>query len=294
MLIETVITSDQNVGLKRYLKDIWNYRDLFRAFVERDIKVRYKQTVLGVTWVLLQPLITAGIFSLIFGRVVKMDSQGLPYPLFYLAALIPWTCFTNALSQASGSLESNAGLIKKVYFPRLIAPGAMVIGTVVDFAIGWTAFNLIAIGWSYWEIFNSPDSVVVTKMYWTWLFIPFTFVLLILQQSTAMGIGLILSVFNVQYRDVRYVIPFLIQVLMLTSPVIWPIKRLYQSEWGGLFVVLSHFNPMAGVIETYRALLSGVYIPWILLGCNFLMAAVLLILGIVIFRRREYRIVDFL
>jgi lipopolysaccharide transport system permease protein len=129
---ETIIEPRQNVSLVSYLKEIWGFRDLFEAFLTRDVKVRYKQTVLGVAWVLIQPLFTAGIFTIIFGRVVKMDSQGLPYMLFYLAALIPWTCFTNALSQASSSLEASAGLLKKVYFPRLISPTSSVVGILLS------------------------------------------------------------------------------------------------------------------------------------------------------------------
>jgi lipopolysaccharide transport system permease protein len=279
MLIETVISADRKSSFKQYFKDIWNYRDLLVAFVVRDIKVRYKQTVLGVVWVLIQPLLTAGIFSVIFGTVAKIPSQGLPYPIFYLAALIPWTCFTNAISQASGSLEGSANLIKKVYFPRLIIPGGVVLGTIIDFFIGWTMFNLVAFYFGYW----------------TWLFIPFTFILLLLQQSTALGIGLILGIFNAQYRDVRYVIPFLLNVMMLTSPIIYPIELIRGSHmlgnWAELVISI---NPMAGVVETYRALLSKDYIPYKLLISNFLVAFLLFGFGVWIFRKREDQIMDLL
>ncbi len=294
MLSETIIAADQRIRTWQYLRDLWSYRDLFRALVERDIKVRYKQTVLGVAWVLIQPLCTAVAFSIIFGRVARMDSQGLPYPLFYLAALIPWTCFTNALSQAAGSLESSAGLITKVYFPRLIAPGAMVLGTVIDFAIGWLVFNIVAIAWDYWTIFYNPPSEIIVRAYWTWKFILFTPILLGLQLSAAMGMGLVLAILNAQYRDVRYVIPFMIQVMMLASPVIYSLKRLLETRWGEWLMVFAYINPMAGVIETYRALLLGDYIPYKLLACNFFVAVGLLFLGILFFRTREQRIVDLL
>jgi lipopolysaccharide transport system permease protein len=289
---ETLIRPQADPSLKEYFREIWNFRDLFEAFLTRDVKVRYKQTVLGIVWVLIQPLFTAGIFSIIFGRVVKMDSQGLPYILFYLAALIPWTCFTNALSQASASLEASAGLLKKVYFPRLISPGSAVVGTVVDFLIGWIFFNVVAIGWGIHEY---PDDFWKgVTAYWTWLFIPFTFVLLILQQITAFGIGLVLSVLNAQYRDVRYVVPFLINILFWLSPVVFPVKRLMESRMSDFLSVFIYLNPMAGVIETYRALLSKDYIPWELLGVNFVVATCILFLGIWFFRKRENRVIDFL
>jgi lipopolysaccharide transport system permease protein len=275
----TVITADSKENFKSYLLDIWNYRDLVRAFITRDLKVRYKQTVLGVLWVLIQPLMTAGIFSIIFSRVAKIPSQGLPPLIFYLAASIPWACFTNAISQASGCLEASSGLIKKVYFPRIIVPISMVLGTTIDFFIGWITFCVTSIAMGYW----------------TWLFIPYTIVLLLLQQCTAMGIGLFLGILNAQYRDIRYIIPFLIQMLMFATPIIYPIELLRRShilgEWGEVVVNL---NPMAGVIETYRALLSADYIPYRILGWNFLVAVTVLILGIIVFRRREDRIMDLL
>ena len=293
MLAETIITPDRRMGIWQYLRDIWNYRDLFGALVERDVKVRYKQTVLGVFWVVIQPVFTAGIFSVIFGRVVQMPSEGLPYPLFYLAALIPWTCFANGVAQAAGSLESNAGLISKVYFPRLIAPGAVIFGTMVDFMIGWFLFNLIAMAWSYWAVVADPMTQAV-RVYWTWKFIPFTVILLTLQLSTAMGIGLVLAALNAQFRDVRYVTPFLIQVGMLISPVIYPLSRLLETRWGEALMMCAYLNPMYGVIESYRALLAGNYIPYRLVGVNFLVASALLFCGVAFFRRREERIVDLL
>lgn len=278
-LPETAISAEAHVRFLQYLRDLWQYRDLFRALIERDIKVRYKQTALGVAWVVIQPLFMAGAYSIIFGRVVQMPSAGLPYSIFYLAALIPWTCFSNSLSQAAGSMEGSAGLISKVYFPRLIVPSAMVLGTVVDFGIGWIMFNALAI----------------YRGFWTWWFIPFTPLLLVLQLGTAMGIGLVLAALNAQYRDIRYVTPFLIQAGMLATPVIYPMERLLATRFTKPLGVFVHLNPMAGVIETYRALcFSAAYVPWKLLACNFATAAVLLTFGIWFFRRREQKIVDLL
>jgi lipopolysaccharide transport system permease protein len=278
-LPETAISADARVRFLQYLRDLWQYRDLFRALVERDVKVRYKQTALGVAWVVIQPLFMAGAFSIIFGRVVQMPSAGLPYSIFYLAALIPWTCFSNGLAQAAGSMEGSAGLISKVYFPRLIVPSAMVLGTVVDFSIGWVMFNALAI----------------YRGFWTWWFIPFTPLLLALQLGTAMGIGLVLAALNAQYRDIRYVTPFLIQVGMLATPVIYPLERLLATRFTRLLGVFVYLNPMVGVIETYRALcFSASYVPWKLLAGNFTTAAVLFTFGVWFFRRREQKIVDLL
>lgn len=279
MLSETVISSDRSVAFRQYLRDIWSYRDLLRAFIVRDLKVRYKQTVLGAVWVIIGPLLTAGIFSVIFSKVDKFSSPGLPYFISTWAGLIPWMCFSNALSQASGSLESSAGLIKKVYFPRLLAPGAMVLGTIVDFAIGWIVFNLAAAFFGFW----------------TWWFIPFTFVLLVLQQSAAMGIGLVLGILNAQYRDVRYIVPFLLSLMMYATPVFYPLSLARNSHFLGNWAeILVSINPMVGVIETYRALLSGNYIPYKILGWNFLVAFGVLVFGVYIFKKREHRIVDIL
>lgn len=297
---ETVISADHRTKIFQYLADLWHYRDLFWALVERDVKVRYKQTVLGVLWVIVPPLLLSGVFSIIFVRVVKMPTQDLPAPLFFLAALIPWTCFSNGLSQAAGSMESGAGLISKVYFPRLIVPGAMLLATVVDFVIGWVFFNIVAILWTYFPsllaaLTEGGTAEAPVKAFWTWKFIPFTVVLLCLQLCTAMGIGVVLAVLNAQYRDVRYVTPMLVQFAFWVTPVVWPVQRFLETRYGDSLNILLYLNPMAGVIETYRALLAeGSYIPFRMLAANFCVAAGLLAFGIWFFRKREQRLVDFL
>ncbi len=278
MPTETTISADARIRFGQYVRDLWNYRDLFRALVERDLKVRYKQTVLGIIWVILVPLSLAGVFSVIFTRVVTIDTQRLPPLLFFLAGSIPWMCFANGLSQSANSMESNAGLLSKIYFPRLIIPGAMILGTVVDFVIGWVFFNIMAAIWGHW----------------TWLFIPFTAILLVIQLATAMGIGLIFAILNAQYRDIRYAVPFLIQLGMWISPVVWPAKRLLATRLGSDLVFFLYLNPMAGVIESYRALLIGDYLPYRLLASNFIAAFLLLVGGIVFFKKREQKIIDLL
>jgi lipopolysaccharide transport system permease protein len=214
----------------------------------------------------------------IFVRVVNMPTQNLPPVLFFLAALIPWNCFANGISQAANSMESSAGLISKVYFPRLIVPASSVLASVFDFAIGWLIFNLVAMGWGCW----------------TWLFIPFTIVLLCLQLSAAMGMGVVLAALNAQYRDIRYVIPWLIQAGMWITPVVWSIDRLRAAQYGKLLELFLYLNPMAGVIECYRALLAKTYLPYRLLAANMVFAGVIFIVGVVFFRKRAQKIVDIL
>lgn len=277
-LPETLILTKNQERLWLYLRNLWNYRDLLCALVERDIKVRYKQTIFGILWVILPPLVNSMIFYIIFVRVVKMPTQGLPPLLFFLSGLIPWNCFSNGVSQAASSLEGNAGLISKVYFPRLIAPMAGILTGIFDFTLSWGFFNIVALIWGYW----------------TWLFIPFTIVLLGLQLGASMGLGIFFSVLNAQYRDIRCLIPWLIQLGMWMTPVVWPMDRLLSTRLESVLSIFLYLNPMAGVIESYRALLSGSYIPYKLLAVNFIVAILIFSIGLVFFRNREQKIIDLL
>src|ERR1043166_8913016 len=247
----TVISAERHERLRQLLKDLWDYRELFWTFVERDIKVRYKQTALGVIWVVLQPLLITGAFSLIFGKVAQMPSDGLPYALFYLGALVPWTTFSTALSQSAQSLEANAQLVSKIYFPRLVVPGAIVCGSFLDFCIGWTLLNVVALWLGFWN----------------WRLVAITPVLLLIEASTVFGIGLVLAALNAQYRDVKHTIGFLVQVMMLATPVIYPMSRL--PEWAQRILFL---NPMACVVHSYRLALKGEVFDWTLIGASALMA----------------------
>jgi lipopolysaccharide transport system permease protein len=269
----TVISAERHERLRQFLRDLWEYRELFLTFLVRDLKVRYKQTALGVIWVILQPLFLMGAFSLIFGKVARMPSDGLPYALFYLGALVPWNTFATAVSQSALSMEANAQLISKVYFPRLVVPGAIVFGSFVDFLIGWTVLNILAAGMGYWD----------------WRLPALTPVLLLIQGCTALGVGLVLAALNAQYRDVKHAIGFLVQVLMLATPVIYPASRLPAVVQDWLFL-----NPMAVVVTTYRAILKSAPVgggPLLLAG---LAAAVYLVGGLWFFRRREQRLADIL
>jgi lipopolysaccharide transport system permease protein len=273
MLSVTTISSDQTIRFRQLLVDLWLYRDLFLAFLERDIKVRYKQTALGIIWVVIQPLITAGVFSLIFGRIMKMDIGSMPYALFYISALVPWVCFTQGLSGAAISLESNAGLVSKVYFPRLVVPGAGVVATLPDYFIGFLLINILALALGHWS-------------FMLLLIMP---LLLVLQLAAAAGIGIFFTALNAQYRDVKHLIPFMIQLGLLATPVIYPLERLPLEGQ-----MLEMLNPMAGVVTTYRWALGGPDVPaWLLLG-NGIFALVYLWGGISFFRWREAKLVDIL
>lgn len=253
--------------------DFWLYRDLLFSLIERDLKLRYKQTAMGVVWVILQPLVTAGAFALIFGKVAKMPVGDLPYGLFYLSALVPWVCFAQALSASAASIESHSGMISKVYFPRMIVPCAAVLGTVPDFLIGFAFLNLAAALMGHW----SP---------WLLGLMP---LLLMIQLAAATGLGLFLAALNAQYRDVKYAVPFFVQVGLLATPIIYPLNAL--PEWA---IRVEALNPMAGVVSLYRWAVGGQPPdPSILIG-NVLAAVILLVLGCLFFQARERRLADVL
>ena len=269
----TIISADRHERIRQFLRDLWDYRELFWSFVERDVRVRYKQTALGVIWVILQPLFMMGAFSIIFGKIAKMPTDGLPLPLFYLAALVPWNTFAAALSQSALSMEANAQLISKVYFPRVVVPGGIICGTFVDFAVGWILLNGVAIWLGYWH----------------WQLIALTPLLLFMQGSTAFGIGLVLAALNAQYRDVKHAIGFVVQVFMLATPVIYPASKLPASIQSFLFL-----NPMAIVVSSYRGILSGTPLHWISMTTALLTSVFYLVAGLWFFRKREGKLADIL
>jgi lipopolysaccharide transport system permease protein len=218
------------------LQDLWEYRELLYFLVWRDVKVRYKQTVIGAGWAILQPFFTMVIFTLFFGQLAQLPSGGVPYPVFYYSALLPWMYFAQALSSATNTMVENQRIITKIYFPRLILPLAAVLSGLVDFSIAFTI--LIGLMWFYGIV---PTLAV--------LLLP---LFLLLSVATALGVGLWLSALNAIYRDVRYVIPFLVQSWMFASPVAYP-SSLVPEGWRWLYAL----NPMAGVIEGFRWALTG-------------------------------------
>ena len=258
------------VSLK--LKELWEARELLYFLTWRDIKVRYKQTALGAIWAILQPLLTMLIFSLVFGRLAKMPSDGLPYPIFTLAGLVPWTFFAYGLTQSSNSLVGSANLIKKIYFPRLTIPISSVLGGAVDFLF---AFGLLVAMMMFYGV------GLTWKVLWLGPFFLLAFV-------TSLGVGLWLSALNVEYRDVRYVVPFLVQFWMYATPIAYP-SSLLREPWRTVYGL----NPMVGVVEGFRwALLGSKTQPGPMLLVSTAAALLLLVSGAFYFRRMEKTFAD--
>jgi lipopolysaccharide transport system permease protein len=218
------------------LKTIWDYRELLYFFVWKDVKVRYKQTLLGAGWAVLQPLLTMVIFTIVFRKFAKVPSDGLPYPIFTYTALLPWTYFSQAVSRSGMSLVSNGALVGKIYFPRLILPMAGTVAPMVDFAMAF----VVLLGMMIWYGIVPTTGVLALPIF------------LLLAMMTALSVGVFLSAVNVKYRDVNYTIPFLVQFWMFVSPVAYPVS-LVPEQWRLLYSL----NPMAGVIEGFRWALLG-------------------------------------
>jgi lipopolysaccharide transport system permease protein len=267
--IVTICPSRKWVALN--LSDLWAYREVFYFLMWRDIKVRYKQTLLGVAWAIIQPLCTMLVFWLFFGRLAGLPSDGIPYPLFAYAGLVPWTFVSNAVISAGNSLVGNPSLITRVYFPRMIIPCAAVGAGLMDFAI-ILLFLIVPMG---------TYGVAIT---WHLLLLPF---LITLTTLLALGVGMWLAALNVQYRDIRYVLPFLIQLWMYSTPLIYP-ASLVPAEWRWLFA----FNPLAGLVEGYRAALFGREWDWTALSISSSITVVLLVSAAYTFRRMEKTFAD--
>jgi len=248
-------------------REIWNYRELLYFLTKRDIKVRYKQTVLGGLWAVIQPAFTMIVFTLFFGRLAQMPSDGLPYPIFVYAGLLPWTYFANAVSASGNSLVGSANLITKVYFPRIVVPASAALAGLLDFSI---ALFVLAALMIYYQLLPGLGILLFPVL------VALTFI-------CAVGVGLWLSALNVQYRDIRYAIPFLIQVWMFISPVIYPVSLVHEKyQW------LLALNPMGGVIHAYRASLLGHQaIDWQLLTLSALIILAIFLGGLYYFRRME-------
>ena len=258
------------VSLK--LHELWEYRELLYFLVWRDVKVRYKQTVLGAAWAVIQPFMAMVVFSIFFGKLAKMPSDGIPYPLFAYAALVPWSFFANGLSQSSNSLVGSAHLITKVYFPRLVVPISSVISGIVDFVL---AFVVLLGMMFYFGVLPTLNVI--------WL--PF---LLALAFVTALGVGMWFSALNVEFRDVRYVVPFLTQFWMFATPIVYP-SSLLSEPWRTLYGI----NPMVGVVEGFRwALLGTQTAPGPIIVVSSLAAVIILIGGAFYFRKMERTFAD--
>ena len=250
------------------LRELWTYRGLFFFLVWRGIKVRYAQTVLGMGWAVLQPVFTMVVFTVVFGRFAGIPSDGTPYAVFSLAALVPWSYFSSALGGASNSLLSNTSLLTKVYFPRLILPLASVASALVDFAIAFAVALLVLLGHG---IVPRPEAIVIVPM------------LLVIMAVAASGVGCALAALIIQYRDARYLVTFLLQTWMYASPVVYSVL-LVPEQYRGLYMI----NPMAPVITSFRSVLLGTTpVPWVALAGSVLTASVLFVAGAWYFRRTE-------
>ncbi|HET9696229.1 MAG TPA: ABC transporter permease [Terriglobales bacterium] len=252
------------VGLN--LKDVWAHRELLYFLTWRDIKIRYKQTALGALWAIIQPLFPMLIFTLFFGRLAKMPSDGIPYSVFAYAGLLPWTYFASAVNNSANSIVGSSNLITKVYFPRMIIPAAAVLAALVDFAI---AFLLLAVLMVY-------HHVAVTAS--VFLLLPLIAMLTVL----SLGIGLLFSGWTVKYRDIRFALPFLVQVWMFATPVIYP-ASLVPQQWRWVLAL----NPVTGIVEGFRAALFGRPLPWDFLAYSGLFTLVILVYAAYSFRRLE-------
>lgn len=253
------------------LKDIWAYRELLFFLTWRDVKVRYKQTALGAAWAILQPLFMMLIFTIFFGRLAGVASSGIPYPLFALAGLVPWTFFSNAIAASGNSLVGSSNLITKVYFPRLLVPAAAMLAGLVDFALAFAMFCVLMI---YYGVAPTMQVLVLP-------------VLILLTGLFALGVGTWMSALNVKYRDVRFALPFLIQLWLFVSSVIMPSSSL-GPKWRRLLLL----NPMSGIIEGYRAALFGLPFDWTALGIAALITVAVLIYAFYSFARVERSFAD--
>jgi len=252
--------------MSEWLSEIWRARETLYFLAWRDVKIRYKQAALGVAWAVLQPLFTMIIFAFFFGRLARIPSDGIPYPLFSYSALVLWTYFAVTLAQAGNSLVANSNLITKIYFPRVALPAAAALGGLLDLVV---SSMLLAAMMLYYQV----------TLHWTVLMTPIFVgqtVLLVL------GVGMLLAAVNVRYRDVKYTIPFLTQLGLFVTPIIYPVSFLPHRFHGWLAL-----NPMTGVIQGFRACLFGGPIDWDLLGCSWIVTLLLLLVGVLHFRSTE-------
>ncbi|MFC1680192.1 ABC transporter permease [Pseudomonadota bacterium] len=253
------------------LGELWSYRELLWVLTERDIKVRYKQTTMGIAWALLQPLAAMLIFTLFFGRLAKIPSDGVPYPIFVFAALVPWTFFSNAISNSAISLVDSSNLVGKVYFPRLIIPLSAIGAWLVDFFIAGLILLVMMLGYDVGWTLNLLAAPII----------------LIAVMLTALGVGTLLSALTVAYRDFRYAIPFIIQLWMFATPVVYP-ASMVPEKWRWVL----HLNPMAGLIEAFRSSFLGLPFDIAAITISFSVALLIFALGVWYFERVERTFAD--
>jgi len=263
----TVINPSARKGQLINWRELWQYKDLFWFLIWRDIKTRYAQSVLGVGWAIIQPVFSMIVFTIVFGNLAQVNSEGVPYAIFSYTALVPWTYFSTSLTSASGSLISAKNMLTKVYFPRLVIPISPVLATLIDFAVSF----LILIGMMFWFGITPTISVLLIPLF------------VLLMMLTAAGVGMWLTALAIQYRDIRYGLNFFVRLLMYGSPVIYATSSI-PKEYHYYYAL----NPMVGVIEGFRAvLLNTREVPWDLLGIGTGMAILFFITGALYFRKME-------
>jgi lipopolysaccharide transport system permease protein len=265
--VPSVLIQPESGWVSLKLRELWQYRELLFFLIWRDVQVRYRQTALGIGWAILQPLLTMAIFSVVFGRLANLPSDGLPYPIFCFAALLPWQLFSGALTRAGTSLVSSSNLLTKVYFPRLIIPISAVAAGLVDFAI---ALGVLVVLMLFYGL--TPGAAI--------LWIP---LLVLFALAAALAVGLWLSALNVKYRDVQHLIPFLVMAWMYASPVAYSASLIPAGKWRMLYAL----NPMTGVIQGFRWALAGGKAPDLSIFVSAAVVVVLLIGGLFYFRRME-------
>jgi lipopolysaccharide transport system permease protein len=253
------------------LKELWAYRELLYFLTWRDVKVRYKQTAVGVMWAVLQPVLTTAIFTVIFSNFARFDTGGIAYPLFALSGLMVWLYVHTAVTMASNSFVSNTNLVTKVYFPRLIVPLAAVIAGLVDLIF---SFAILIVLMAYYRAWPTPQIAVVP-------------VFIVLSAMLAAALGILFSALNVKFRDVKFALPFLLQVWMIASPIFYPLSLL-SEKWKLAFAV----NPLTGILEGFRGALFGGAFDWPVIGISVASLAVLLVLSIVVFKWMEDEFAD--
>ena len=266
-----IVIDAEDSGFKLGLGELWRYRELLYFLAWRDVKLRYKQTLLGAAWAIIQPLFAMLLFTLFFGRLAKMPSDGIPYPVFAYAGLLPWTFFANAISNSANSLIGSTNLITKVYFPRLIIPAAPVLAALVDLAI---SFVLLAPLLIYYRV----------AIGWQLLLLP---AFLLMATLLAFGVGTWMSAINVKYRDVRYALPFLVQLWLFASPVIYPLS-LMPPKWKWLLMI----NPMTGIIEGVRSSLFGRPFDWPVIAVSAVITLLIVGFSSFLFQRVEDSFAD--
>ncbi|MBE0669586.1 MAG: ABC transporter permease [Anaerolineales bacterium] len=255
-----------------WIREFWRYKELLYFFVWRDVKVKYKQTVLGALWAVIQPFFQMIVFTIFFGKLAKMPSDGIPYPIFSYAALVPWTYFTGALSSAGNCLVGNSNLLTKVYFPRVAIPVASVLAGLIDFFIASVLLGGVMM------YFQVPFT-------WTLIFWP---ILVLPLMLLALGLGMLLASLNVKYRDIKYTIPFGIQLLLFLTPIIYPISIVPEK-----YRILISLNPLAGIIEAFRSIvIHNKPIDFLSLGISFSVILVVLIMGLSVFQKTEKSFAD--